>query len=231
MIAFCTPSRGLIYAITVKSIIEGMQELNKIGIGTVFHTTRDLPIPDCFNYLVETALQNKSVEKIIFIEEDMYLEPQAIVALASSSSDICTLQYNDKNGSPHGIIHYNEAGEILWCGLGATAIKRQVFEALGTPYFTINNRYKITKKHLKENKLVTEYELIEPHKVYNPVTFKTEIVEEPYGYGGQDVDFMTRARQKGFKVEMIPNFKAHHFKLLSLGQNHTNNGCHTITQV
>ncbi len=231
MIAFCCPSRGLIYAMTVKSIIEGMQELNKIGIGTTFLMTRDLPIPDCFNYLIETALQNQAVDKVLIIEEDMYIDPQAIVALASSSSEICTLQYNDKNGSPHGIIHYNEAGEVLWCGLGATIISRKVFEALGTPYFTTNNRFKITKKHLKNGRLVTEYELIEPHEKYNEVTQKFEKVEEPYGYGGQDVDFLTRARQKGFKIQVLEGFKAHHFKLLSLGQEHTNSGCHNIVQV
>jgi hypothetical protein len=216
---------------TVKSIIEGMQALNKIGIGTEFHMSKDLPIPDCFNYLVETALQNKAVERILFIEEDMYIDTEAIVALASSQSPISTLQYNDKNGSPHGIIHYNEAGEILWCGLGATVVKREVFESLGTPYFTIDNRYKINKKKLKDGRLVTEYELIEPHDKWNTVTKKFEIVKEPYGYGGQDVDFMTRARQKGFKIEKIEGFVAHHFKLLSLGEEHTNNGVHNIVQV
>jgi len=231
MISICTPSRGLIYAITVKSIIEGMQALNKIGIGTEFYSTKDLPIPDCFNYLVETALQNKAVERILFIEEDMYIEPQAIVALVSSQSPISTLQYNDKNGSPHGIIHYNEAGEILWCGLGATCIKREVFESLGTPYFTIDNRYKINKKRLINGRLVTDYELIEPHDKYNPLTMKFEKVKEPYGYGGQDVDLFTRARQKGFKIECVEGFKAHHFKLLSLGEEHNNSGVHNIVQV
>lgn len=231
MISICTPSRGLIYAITVKSIIEGMQALNKVGIPTEFHSTKDMPIPDCFNYLVETSLQNKAVDKILFIEEDMYIEPEAIVALGASDSPITTLQYNDKNGSPHGIIHYNEAGEILWCGMGATIIKREVFEALGTPYFTTLNRYKTTKKYMKGGRMVTEYELIEPHTKYNPETKKLEVVRDPYGYGGQDVDFMTRARHKGFTIAKLEDYKAHHFKLLKLGDEYTNNGCHDIITV
>lgn len=231
MICVATPSRGLIYAITVKSIIEGMQALNKIGIGTEFVTTRDLPIPDAHNYCVETALQNKSVDRIVFIEEDHYLDPDAFVALATFDGPIATLQYNDKNGSPHGIIHYNEAGEILWCGVGATMIKREVFEKIGTPYFRIDQRYKVTKKHLEGDKLVTEYEAIEPHKKWNPDTRKFDDVKDPYQYGGQDVDFMTRARQSGFKITKLEGFKAHHFKLVKLGEDHTNNGCHLIEQV
>lgn len=232
MIAVATPSRGLIYAITVKSIIEGMQALNKIGIGTVFHSSKDLPIPDCFNYLTETALQNPSIDRIVFIEEDMYVDPDAFVALATSDSPIATLQYNDKNGSPFGIIHYNEAGEILWCGLGATMIKREVFEKLGIPYFSTDNRYKITKQRTDhDSKLITEYELIEPHVKWNEVEKKFLEVKQPYGYGGQDVDFMTRARQAGFNILCLANYKAHHFKVLNYGEEHTNNGCHTIINV
>lgn len=231
MIAVCVTSRGLIYAITVKCIIEGMQELNKIGIGTVYIGTKDLPIPDSQNYCVETALQNKAVDRLLFIEEDMYVDPEAFIALATADASIATLQYNDKNGSPHGIIHYNEAGEILWCGIGATMIKREVFETLGTPYFTTENRYKIKKKQLKDGKLITDYELIEPHMKWNEEEHKFFPVKEPYHYGGQDVDFMTRARQAGFKITRLEAFKAHHFKLLSLGAEHTNNGCHNITQV
>jgi hypothetical protein len=231
MIAVCVTSRGLIFAITVQSIIEGMQELNKIGIGTVFVGTRDLPIPESQNYCTETALQNKAVDRLLFIEEDMYVDPEAFVALATADAPIATLQYNDKNGSPHGIIHYNEAGEILWCGIGATMIKREVFEALGVPYFTTENRYKIKKKQLKDGKLITDYELIEPHDIWDEEQKKFVKKSEPYHYGGQDVDFMTRARQAGFKITRLEEFKAHHFKLLSLGAEHTNNGCHTITQV
>lgn len=232
MIAVCTPSRGLIYAITTKGIIEGMQALNKIGIGTIFVTSRDLPIPDAHNYCVETALQDKAVDRIVFIEEDQYIDPEAFVALATFDGPIATLQYNDKNGSPHGIIHYNEAGEILWCGVGATMIKREVFEKLGTPYFRIDQRYKVIKKHIEgDKKIVTEYEAIEPHKKWDPVERKFIEVKEPYVYGGQDVDFMTRARQGGFGITKLEGFKAHHFKLLELGKDHINNGCHTIIQV
>lgn len=232
MIAVCLTSRGLIYAITVKSVIEGMQELNKIGIGTIFVSTKDLPIPDSQNYCVETALQNKAVDRLLFIEEDMYVDPEAFVALGTSDAPITALQYNDKNGSPHGIIHYNEAGEILWCGLGATMIKREVFEKLGTPYFTTENRYKIVKQRTDHGgRLVTEYELIEPHVKWNEEERKFLPVKDPYGYGGQDVDFMTRARHAGYTISCLPGFKAHHFKLLSLGEDHTNNGCHTIIQV
>lgn len=217
MIGICVPSRGLIYSKTVESIISGMQALAKVGIASQYFASHDLPIPDCHNYCVETAFQNPAISKIFFIEEDMYIFPEAFVALATSDADITTLQYNDKNGSPHGIIHYNEAGEVLWSGLGATIIKRGVFEALGQPYFRTDTIYKVVKKRIENGKAITEHQATD--------------IKGSYAYGGLDVDFYTRARHQGFKIAVLDNYKAHHFDLVQLGDKQTNNGCHVIRQV
>lgn len=218
MVAICVPSRGLIYSHTVQSVIEGMQALNAVGVATTYITTHDLPIPQSHDTCVQKALANSAVQTILFIEEDMYLEPAAIVALATSSEPFVTLQYNDKNGSPHGIIHYNEDGEILWSGVGATAIKRHVFEALGQPYFRADVRYKVVKKTLSDGrKVVTDFEELEQRSDYQ--------------YGGLDVDLCTRIRKLGFTLKKLEQYKAHHFQLVQLGEPHTNNGCHVIRQV
>lgn len=230
MIATITPSRGLIYSKTVESLFNGTRFLNENGLATKSYFSHDLPIPDCFNYLVGQALQD-GAKVIIIIEEDMYLFPKSYLSLAQSDSDVATMQYNDKNGSPHGIIHYNEAGDILWGGLGATAIKRHVFEKLGEPYFTTENRYKITKKHFKGEQMVTEYEPIEPRKIWDEDQNKFIEKKDHYKYGGQDIDFYTRARHAGFTIGLIKNEKAHHFDLVQLGENHINHGCHIIKQV
>jgi hypothetical protein len=217
MVAVAVPSRGLVYSKTMQSVIDGMQALSKVGIASLYVSSHDLPIPDSHNYCVETALQNPAVDKVLFIEEDMFVYPDAFVSLCTSESDMTTLQYNDKNGSPHGIIHYNEAGEVLWSGLGATVVKRPVFEALGVPYFRTDVRYKIVKKKIIDGKAITEYEEQE--------------ARSQWGYGGLDVDFFTRARQKGFSVKVLPEYKAHHFALVALGPEADNNGCHIIRQV
>lgn len=216
MIVIATPSRGLIFTRTVQSIIEGMQELNKLGVATKFISCHDLPIPDGHNYCVETALQDPSVQKIFFIEEDMYIFPEAFVALATSEHDMVTLQYNDKNGRPHGIIEFDHNGEVVWCGLGATVIHRRVFEALDKPYFYTKRRWKNIRRNIN-GQTVTEYERVAK--------------ESEYQYGGQDVDFCFRVRELGIKISCLPNHKAHHFQLIKLGEPHVNNGLHEIRQV
>lgn len=231
MIGICLPSRGLVFSKTMESVIKGMRELSKLGIATDIFMSHDLPIPLSHNFCVEQALQNPAIKKILFIEEDNFMFNDAFIALATSDYDIATLNYNDKNGFPKGIVHYNEAGEVLWCGLGATIIKREVFEKLGSPYFRIDTRYKVVKKHMQDGKIITEHEEIEPRTVYNETTGKVEEVKDPWKYGGLDVDFYTRVRRIGYRITVLPNYKAHHFQLIKLGEQYTNNGIHEIRQV
>lgn len=230
MIAICVPSRGLIFSKTVESIIKGMQHLNSLGVATRYYTTHDMPIPDCHDFCVAQALQDGAT-KIIFIEEDMYVFPEGYEALIGSGESITTLQYNDKNGSPHGIVHYNESGEIIWAGLGATCIDAEVFKKLGSPYFRTNVMYRNIKKTVVGGRSITDYVEIEPRMVYNKETLKMEEKRDSYKYGGQDIDFYTRARKLGYKVNLVEGHKAHHFGLVQLGEPHLNNGCHVIRQV
>lgn len=229
MIAILTPSRGLIFARTMESIVNGMEEIRKAGHEVKFYTTWDLPIPNCFNKLVGQAIKD-GAKRIIFIEEDMYVFPKPFLKLAETEHDILTMQYNDKNGSPHGIVHYNE-DEIIWAGLGATSVNPKIFEELGEPYFRTHVRYRNIKKTKSNGKVITEYEEIEPAKHYNRETNKWETKENPFIYGGQDIDFYTRARRLGYKVTLLETDKAHHFDLVELGKPHINAGCHVIRQV
>lgn len=231
LLGICIPSRGLIYSKVIEAVLVGIEALEQRGIKSKVFITNDLPIPDAHNSCLERALE-AGCERIIFIEEDNYVGLEEFIQLATYDADIATLQYNDKNGSPHGIIHYNEASEILWCGLGATSIRRSVFEKLERPYFRTTTRYKIIKKRLTEDRrLITEYEKIDPHKIWDPEKLKMVDKEEPYIYGGLDVDFFTRARHAGFKIEKIPDMKSIHLKVSQMGEPYTNQGVHQITSV
>lgn len=230
MIAICTPSRGLIFSKTVESIFKGMQELNKHGLATNFYISHDLPIPDGHSYCTEQAIQD-GAKTIIFVEEDMYIFPDGFLALATSEADITTMQYNDKNGSPHGIVHYNEAGEVIWGGLGATAVKTELFLKLGKPYFRTDTIYKNVKKQHKGGKVITEYEPMDKHQVWDAKQHRVIDRVEHYKYGGLDIDLYTRARHQGASIALLEGHKAHHFDLVQLGEKHTNNGLHVIRQV
>lgn len=213
------PSRGLIYSKTVESVTRGREALAAAGIGSQVVYSHDLPIPDSFNYVVEQNFQNPAVNKILFIEEDMVVEESAFVSLCTADNDVTALQYNDKNGSPHGIIHYNEQGNILWCGFGATLIQKYVFDKLDKPWFRDDVRYKVIKKQTGPDgkKIVTQYE---------PMEARSE-----WGYGGHDVDFYTRVNKAGFSIKSLPDIRAHHLMVVEMGKDHMNKGVHVIRTV
>ena len=58
MIGICMPSRGLIFSKTVESVTRGREALSGCGIGSQIVYSHDLPIPESFNYTVETNFQN-----------------------------------------------------------------------------------------------------------------------------------------------------------------------------
>lgn len=209
MIAVCLPTRGMLFTRTMECVVKGIYELEARGIKTSFHSTFDLPIPAGHNQCVEEALANSDVEKVFFVEEDMYIPTDAFVALATSPSEMVTLQYNDKNGRPHGIIEFDKNGKVVWGGLGATVITRKVFDAVGKPYFFTERRW----KNVRQN---------------GEVHYERVSIPGPYQYGGLDVDFCFRVHEKGFTIDWLPQFRAQHFQLTSLGEPYTNNGMHQI---
>lgn len=208
MIAVCCPTRGMLFTRTMECMVSGMKALQAMGIETQFFTTFDLPIPDGHNKCAEDALA-AGAEKLFFVEEDMYIPPDAFVALAISPHEMVTLQYNDKNGRPHGIIEFDTYGQVVWCGLGATCITRHVFDLLDRPIFFTERRW----KNIRENGR-TRYERVS--------------IPGPYQYGGLDVDFCFRVHEKGIKIEWLKEYKAHHFQLTALGEPYTNRGMHQI---
>jgi len=215
----------------MQSVIEGMQALNSLGVATKYFASHNLPIPDCHNFVVEAAMADKSVSKIMIVEEDMYADSQTFVAVATADNPITIVNYNDRNGMTHGIMHVNEEGEILWSGLGLIAIKREVFETLGRPYFRTDHRYKNKKRYVANGKSVTDFEAIEPREIYNEETKQIDKVLDPYVYGGLDVDFYTRIRKAGYKPVCLENYRASQFELITLGEKYNNNGVHSIKQV
>lgn len=212
--AIITPSRGLIHSRTVQSIFDGIRSVREHE--WCFFTTHDKPIPDAQNDCLERAF-TWGAEVILSIEEDNVIDIPAFQALVRNDYPIAILQYNDRNGSPHGIIHKDGANNILWSGIGALKVKKEVFEAIGKPYFRTEVRYSVKKKPQGDGTVVTQFEEI-PHR-------------SPQQYGGLDVDFYTRARNKGYTITQVQGHIAHHMKLVKLGEGFTNNGCHDIQAV
>lgn len=157
----------------------------------------DKPIPDAQNFLVEQALKTNA-SHILFLEEDTVPSPLALTAMLYANADIACIDYAvNKYGC---VARDKETREVLWCGFGCTLVRRGVLEALEKPWFR-------TDKTLRLN--------------------DWQWLDVPAKYGGQDIWFCTKAREKGFTIKQLPG-ECKHLSLVMVGRAGENNGAHFI---
>jgi hypothetical protein len=195
VIGVVLPSRGLLFAEVIESLLDNLQGYNWKPYQAI-----GLRIPDCENVPVEQAL-NDGCSHLWFIEDDTVPPKGALEKLLHADGDIAAIDYG-VNG--WGCITRGRIdGEIKWCGLGCTLVKRGVFEALEKPYFRDDLQLRLNDMQwipAPENR-----------------------------YGGQDIWFSCKAREKGFKIVQVQG-ECKHLKLDALGKPEENNGVHKISQ-
>lgn len=203
MIAVALATRGLVFT-EVESALD--LELEKLfiekQINSYIYRTWTKTIPDAPNYLVEEVLTIKDLTHIWFIEEDTVPPENSLQDLLKEDADIACIDYGVNGWSCTA--RDKKTSEILWCGLGCTLVKREVFDKLEYPYFR-------TDKSLRLNDWVW---------IDNP---------SKSAYGGHDIWFCTKAREAGFHIAQVAG-ECRHLRLEKLGTPEINKGLHTIVQ-
>lgn len=196
-IGIVLPTRGLIFSKTIEAI-----ERERKGYETTLYISNDLPIPKGHNELCVKALEDGS-DYILFIEEDVVIPARSFEKLLAVNADIACIDYGVSGWS---CITKNKEGQILWCGVGCTLVKREVLEALERPYFRADMALSLPDMVWKQ--LPEEY-------------VKTR------NYGNLDIWFCTKAREKGFKIVQVEG-ECEHLQLVELGEKGKNYGIHNI---
>lgn len=202
-IAVVLPTRGLVFTEVEEAIEKArwtfISHMKKVEI-RVFRST-SLPIPESHNHLTEVALSNYSPEYIWFIEEDTVPPRNALYDLIKADADIAFIDYSINGWACAA----KTPEEILWCGLGCTLVKADVFKKLEKPYFR-------TDKSLSLN---------------DDTYFQW--LDQPNKYGGHDIWFFSKAREAGFKLVQVPG-ECKHMQIHALGTSAINDGLHIISQ-
>ena len=196
-IGIILPTRGLVFT----QVEEAIEEERKNYEITVYRS-HNLPIPSGHNYLTEKALGDGN-DFFLFIEEDTVPIARAIEKLLAVQADIACIDYGV---SGYGCVTKNKEDEILWCGMGLTLVKREVFEVLDKPYFRTDKALKL------------------PDMTW--IDLPKEYVENR-NYGGLDIWFCMKAREKGFRIVQVEG-EADHLQLIQLGEKGKNYGLHDI---
>ncbi len=195
VIGVVLPSRGLIFAEVMESLIENLQ-----GYDYKIYQSIGLGIPHGHNNATERALAD-GCSHIWFVEDDTVAPPDALGRMLHAEGDIVAIDYGVNGWSC--IARAKIDSEILWCGLGCTLVKRKVFEELERPYFRDDMQLRLN-----------DWKWIPAPK---------------NRYGGQDIWFCCKAREKGFKIQQIQG-ECKHLKLDSLAPPEQNIGGHVISE-
>jgi hypothetical protein len=206
--AVVTPSRGLVHSRTIEAVMSNVEDARRVFLG--WFLSHDKPIPDCDEAVAEVGLAT-GADFLWFVEEDVIPPPGSLAAsiMLMDRFDVVAVDYPvGAAQDAWGCLVRDRSGEILWCGLGATLVKREVFERLPRPWFSTKDVYV---------KSGTDW-------LPRPRTDQPE-----RRYGGQDIAFCMELRQAGFRIGQVKGMTAEHARLESLGAQGTNHGCHTIS--
>lgn len=208
-IGVCTPSRGLIHSRTVAAVMENMYRA-RLSVTLQWFISHDKPIPDCFNDVVQRAVEWEA-DLIWIVEEDVVPPPEALrelVAAIDAGADIATADYLFDNPLMEGDnalgVCKDGAGRVTWCRIGCYLFKRECLDDLPRPWFTLKNR------------------LIKPGRVtWDNAT------PQPYGC---DIPFTLDMFQLGMRTEVI-DITCDHLQVIEMGNKGTNHGCHIIEPI
>ena len=206
--AVVTPSRGLVHSATVEAVLGNVA--GRRGFRG-WYLTHDMPIPDCDERVAEMGLAS-GADTLWFVEEDVIPPPGALAAsfaLLAEGHDVAAVDYPVGSlDAGWGCLVRDKAGDILWTGLGATLIRRAVFEKLPRPWFTTEWRY--TRR--------AGGEWVAERADRNSAA----------RFGQQDIRFFMDARAAGFRIGQVPGMVAGHALLREAGTQGSNHGTHTI---
>lgn len=201
MIAVILPTRGLSFTQVEESISRNLE-------GKEYQIFRSftLPIPDCENYLVGQALL-KNPTHLLFVEEDTVMPQGGLEKMLAVNSDIVCIDYAVEGWSCTA--QDKETHELLWCGLGCTLVKKEVFDAIEKPYFRTDKALRLNDWPIHKDDWID--------------------VPQEKRYGGQDIWFCRQAIKKGFHIVQVEG-ECKHLRIESLGVRDINNGLHTIVE-
>jgi hypothetical protein len=208
-IAILTPSRGLVHSRTVEAVLANTRSMPLWD----WHFTHDLPIPDCDERLAEVGMASNA-DLLWYIEEDVIPPADALersIALLDEGWDVAAVDYPVGSAeSGWGCLVRDAKGEIEWCGLGCTLIRREVFEKLPRPWFS------------------TDYQYIDFH---HGAGWEKKLGPQDNArrFGQQDIYFCMALRAAGMRIGQVPGMVAGHALLERLGAQGTNVGMHQIS--
>lgn len=197
------PTRGLLFTKAQQALEQELLANRQVPF---ILRTDNLPIPDCRNKLVETALTIKDWTHALLVDDDIIIPEGGLKAMLDKGTDIAFIDYpmhytGDKWGAVGTATYDNwlpgqdwKDKPVAWAGLGCALAKREVFEKLDKPWFM-----KTSKTFARDDN--------------GKITMSGDDARVSGG-GGEDTYFYMKAREKGFKIANVYGMTAGHARIV-----------------
>lgn len=203
-LSICIPTRGVIFARTVNTILHMPKDSSIIIV-------EGLPIPEAHNECIRQALLTDCTH-IWFLEEDMALSDRQIASMivAAQHNRFVTMDYHMNTSL--NCVQYDQ-GKPIYTGFGCTMFDRTIFE-----------------KEFHDPWLTDAYDIM--ILGMNPFQYKIEkrSYDRPV-YGKYDVYFSIRCMELGIPIHVIPDMLASHLRLASWERKETNKAPHQVYEI
>lgn len=198
-IAVIFPSRGLAFSQTCEELLENLE-----GYDYDIFFAHKLPIPECFNKPLETAL-NGPYTHFWFVEDDMILPKDTLKTLLSAKTDAICCDYPvTRQGKAS--VQRDPDNNAIYGGTGCLLVTRKFIEQYKKPIFRTDVAWDI--------KIGDRFEAT-PRKIEGDL------------YGLHDVTFGLLAYYWGTPIQ-VSKIHCGQRKLKALGVTGSNNGQHLI---
>lgn len=191
-IIVCVPTRGIILTEVQMALDRELSANEQIPIVLYSY---DIPLPISRNYLIESALKLEW-DSVLLLDDDVILPEGGLKQLIDLDVDVAVMDYPARmlqNGKQVSTAVLDKDKSLAWAGLGATLVKRKVFEKLTQPWFVFTN-HKISRDN--EGRIGF---------------FGSKTQEMNTFSGGEDVHFFLQCRKEGFSMKVTKKIAKHCF--------------------
>lgn len=202
-LAVCVPTRGTLFTRVINAI---ETEIAFSECSVSLFIEEGIQTPQVFNELIYTA-SKITPNYILFVEEDTVPPLGSLRSLLSAMEDpqvgSACVQY-PVQGDHSTVVHLRGSSEILYCGMGCTLIRYDVFKKMDDPWFRSDFAFQLSPDQ--------EWKRVNPDKQY----------------GLYDILFFTRMRKMGYRITQVPG-ECEHLQIVQSSTPSLNGSTHIIT--